>query len=52
MPNIYVSEVMGQAFGGIAVADEYRPIHGAGRQRFGLHGLWASYRLNSSERSC
>lgn len=22
------------------MADEYRPIHGAGRQRFGLHGLW------------
>jgi glycerol uptake facilitator protein len=27
-------------FGGIAVADEYQPIHGAGRSRFGLHGLW------------
>jgi glycerol uptake facilitator protein len=22
------------------VADEYQPIHGAGRSRFGLHGLW------------
>ncbi len=22
------------------MADEYRPIHGAGRQTFGLHGLW------------
>lgn len=22
------------------MADEYQPIHGAGRQRFGLHGLW------------
>src|ERR1035438_8974656 len=22
------------------MADEYQPIHGAGRQTFGLHGLW------------
>ena len=22
------------------MADEYQPIHGAGRSRFGLHGLW------------